>query len=199
MANYSEHRRKSRNQTGRADFYRRNDFNRICDRTGFKVKASNTRKEWNGLIVRAESWEPRHPQDFVRGRRDQQSVREARPDMSSFSSAVEQLSGLSGASASTTSLVPAGSIVVGVEIEVDTAVEGATSFDVGDGSDVDRWGKEIAIAAGTTTTPSDYTDPTSFLASSGQDVTLTANGSNFTAGAVTVTAYYTTPVSTGDL
>ena len=39
----------------------------ICDRTGFKVPAGTLRKEWNGLMVRPESWEPRHPQDFVRG------------------------------------------------------------------------------------------------------------------------------------
>lgn len=55
-------------------YYRHGDFNVICDRTGFKVKASDTRIEWNGLRVRKESYEPRHPQDFVRGRRDDQSV-----------------------------------------------------------------------------------------------------------------------------
>lgn len=55
------------------------DFYRICDRTGFKVRASRTKKEWNGLIVRDKSWEPRHPQDFVRGRIDPQVVPEPRP------------------------------------------------------------------------------------------------------------------------
>lgn len=40
----------------------------ICDRTGFKVPAGTLVKEWNGAMVRPESWEPRHPQDFVRGR-----------------------------------------------------------------------------------------------------------------------------------
>lgn len=59
--------------------YRHGDFNRICDRSGFKVKASDTRKEWNGLIVRKEDWEPRQPQDFVRGRPDRQTVPDARP------------------------------------------------------------------------------------------------------------------------
>lgn len=40
----------------------------ICDRTGFKIPVSEgLREEWNGLKVRRESWEPRHPQDFVRG------------------------------------------------------------------------------------------------------------------------------------
>lgn len=41
----------------------------ICDRTGFKVRVKDgLRKEWNGWMVRAESWESRHPQDFVRSR-----------------------------------------------------------------------------------------------------------------------------------
>lgn len=40
----------------------------ICDRTGFRVPAGELAKEWNGAMVRRQSWEPRHPQDFVRGR-----------------------------------------------------------------------------------------------------------------------------------
>ena len=33
----------------------------ICQRTGFKVKASDTVREWTGLIVRSQSCDPRHP------------------------------------------------------------------------------------------------------------------------------------------
>lgn len=40
----------------------------ICDRTGFKLPVGTLVKEWTGAMVRPESWEPRHPQDFVRGR-----------------------------------------------------------------------------------------------------------------------------------
>lgn len=58
--------------------YRPGSFYRVCDRTGFTVRAENTRKQWNGLIVRKESWEARHPQDFVRGVTDWQSVPEPR-------------------------------------------------------------------------------------------------------------------------
>lgn len=32
----------------------------ICQRTGFKVKASNLDREWTGLIVRSSSLDPRH-------------------------------------------------------------------------------------------------------------------------------------------
>jgi len=54
-------------------------FYRICDRTGFKTRAYRTRKEWNGKIVRDQSWESRQPQDFVRGRKDDMKVPEPRP------------------------------------------------------------------------------------------------------------------------
>lgn len=52
----------------------------ICDRTGFKVRMSETRREWNGSRVRWQSFEERHPQDFVRGVVDRQAVPDARPE-----------------------------------------------------------------------------------------------------------------------
>lgn len=39
----------------------------ICDRTGFRQSVKKgLKKEWTGSLIRTESWEPRHPQDFVR-------------------------------------------------------------------------------------------------------------------------------------
>jgi hypothetical protein len=64
---------------GRDYFYKPGSFYRICDRTGFRVRAERTKKEWDQLIVRDQSWEIRQPQDFVRGVRDDQTVPEARP------------------------------------------------------------------------------------------------------------------------
>lgn len=55
------------------------DFYRIDERTGRKVRAKDTRKEWTGRIVNVDSWEERQPQDFVRGVRDDQFVPEPRP------------------------------------------------------------------------------------------------------------------------
>jgi len=60
-------------------YYDPGDYNIICDRTGHKIKRSQARKEWNGLLVRKESWEPRHPQDKTKGRPDRQSVPDPRP------------------------------------------------------------------------------------------------------------------------
>lgn len=65
---------------GQADYYASGQFNCICDRCGFKMKSSQTRLEWTGLRVCGKCWEPRHPQDFVRGRRDNQMVPQPRPD-----------------------------------------------------------------------------------------------------------------------
>lgn len=45
-----------------------------CDRCGFDYHADQMKKEWNGLRVCKSCWEPRHPQEFVRGRKDDSSV-----------------------------------------------------------------------------------------------------------------------------
>ncbi len=67
---------------GQSDYLREGDFNRICDQCGRKRKASDTRKQWDGLIVCADGdcFDARHPLDFVRGRRDKQTVPDPRPD-----------------------------------------------------------------------------------------------------------------------
>ena len=54
-------------------------FYRLDERTGFKVRAEKTKREWTGRIVRDQSWEARQPQDFVRGVRDDQTVPDPRP------------------------------------------------------------------------------------------------------------------------
>lgn len=56
------------------------DFWRICDRCGFKTRSSRTAKEWNGSMVCMECYEPRQPQDFVRGHADVQTVPDPRPE-----------------------------------------------------------------------------------------------------------------------
>lgn len=67
---------------GRADYHKPGDFNRICDVCGFKRKASETQEDWRGKIVCADTcFEERHPQDYVRGRYDEQRVNKPRPDV----------------------------------------------------------------------------------------------------------------------
>jgi len=55
----------------------------ICDRTGFKIRIEDgLKEEWSGAMVRAESFETRHPQDFVRSRQESHrgSPRPEQPD-----------------------------------------------------------------------------------------------------------------------
>ena len=63
---------------GRADFLKLGDYNVVDDRTGFKMKRSQCRKQWNNLIVRKESWEARNQQDFIRAKPDEQKVADPR-------------------------------------------------------------------------------------------------------------------------
>jgi hypothetical protein len=56
------------------------DFWRICDRCGFRKRSSETFRTWDGLYVCEEDFETRHPQDLVRGRRDDQNVPDPRPE-----------------------------------------------------------------------------------------------------------------------
>lgn len=60
--------------------YKHGDYNVICDYSGMKVKRSQCVKTWDGFLVRKELLEPRHPQDFVRGKKDKQSVPDPRPE-----------------------------------------------------------------------------------------------------------------------
>jgi len=55
------------------------DWNAICDICGLKLKASQLRKDWRGLMVCKEDYEQRHPQDFLRVRADDPSVPWTRP------------------------------------------------------------------------------------------------------------------------
>ena len=56
------------------------DHWKICDVCGFRVRASETRKRWDGAIVCDQDYETRHPQEMVRGRHDRQIVSNPRPE-----------------------------------------------------------------------------------------------------------------------
>jgi hypothetical protein len=110
-----------------------------------------------------------------------------------IASAEALLSGLSGASATAAALIPAGAIPVGISTKVETEITGATGYDVGDGSDVDRWGAAIGVAVDSSSGNEDWTDQTIANLPTAGDVVLTAVGGSFTAGAVRVRAEYLLP------
>jgi hypothetical protein len=55
---------------GRSDYYAPGDYNACCDRCCAKFKASKLKRDWHGFMLCEWCWEPRHPQDFVRGLAD---------------------------------------------------------------------------------------------------------------------------------
>lgn len=101
------------------------------------------------------------------------------------------LTGLTGATVTATNLIPANCILLGVTARVTTAITGATSFDIGDGTTANRFGDDIAIALNTTA--NNCIAPA--LITAATNVVLTANGSNFTGGAVRLTAHFMTLVA----
>jgi hypothetical protein len=56
------------------------DSNAICDVCGFKHKASQLRKRWDGAMVCRADFELRHPQDMIKARPERNNVKDARPE-----------------------------------------------------------------------------------------------------------------------
>jgi hypothetical protein len=59
--------------------WREGDWLYNCQRCGFTIYGSEAKREWTGLNVCSKCWEPRHPQEFVRGVRDDMTVPFANP------------------------------------------------------------------------------------------------------------------------
>ena len=62
--------------------YIRGNWKAICESCGRVVKASELRQRWDGFMVDNRCWEPRQPQDFVRGVADYQAPPFTRPEQS---------------------------------------------------------------------------------------------------------------------
>jgi hypothetical protein len=53
----------------------------ISDRSGFRYRLKDMRKEWNGLLVGKDEYEPKHPQLTPRPvRADAEALRDPSPD-----------------------------------------------------------------------------------------------------------------------
>lgn len=61
-------------------YFKKGEWNAVCDRCGGEYKSSQIKEEWDGLRVCRECFDPRHPQDFVKGVKDDQSVAWTRPE-----------------------------------------------------------------------------------------------------------------------
>jgi len=102
---------------------------------------------------------------------------------------VEQLvSGLSGATASAPTTIPAGAIIEAVSARVTTAITGPTSWTLGYSGNASIWGSSLGPSAGTTNVG--VASPTPLYGAT--SIVLTATGGSFTAGAVRLSAMYRT-------
>lgn len=61
-------------------YFKKGEWSCICDRCGFEYKSGQLKKTWDNLRVCRECYEPRHPQDFLRAKKDDQSVAWTRPE-----------------------------------------------------------------------------------------------------------------------
>lgn len=98
----------------------------------------------------------------------------------------QTLSGLSGASVTSTIKIPAHSICLGVTTKVSAAVLGATSFSCGVSGEASKFGGSLGVALGSQNIG--VIGPTAFY--SDTPVVLTASGGNFSGGAVQVAIHY---------
>ena len=100
----------------------------------------------------------------------------------------QTLSGLSGASVTSTIEIPDRSIVLGVSTRTVTTITGATSYDCGISGETGKFGGSLGVAAGSTNVG--VIGPQAFYADT--PIVLTANGSNFTGGSVRIAIHYLT-------
>lgn len=63
-------------------YYKKGEWNYTCPVCQQVYKSGNIRRRWDGLMVCKTDWEPRHPQDMIRGIPDHTGVPEVSPDPS---------------------------------------------------------------------------------------------------------------------
>ena len=104
-----------------------------------------------------------------------------------------------GTITSPTTALPAGTLIDGVTCRVSPELAGAglTTFSIGDGSDVDRWGAAIAIALNTTTNISSYTVTAPAYQVAAGSIVLTAAAGVFSTGILTCTTHYSRHIPIG--
>lgn len=66
-------RKNARGQKTKSPGFEVNNHWNICDLCGSAVRNKDSRLTWDGKVVCPDDWDYRHPQDFVRGRKDDQS------------------------------------------------------------------------------------------------------------------------------
>lgn len=65
-------------------YFKNGSWNGVCDVCGFRFKADQLVRRWDGAMVCHKDFEPRHPQDFIRVRDERISVPFSRPEVDVF-------------------------------------------------------------------------------------------------------------------
>jgi len=63
------------------DKYQPGNYRFICQVCGFEYRWKDIKKRWDGLYVCPSDYEERHPQDFVKGRKEVMAVPVSSPDI----------------------------------------------------------------------------------------------------------------------
>lgn len=66
------------------NFFVMGQWNACCDQCGRVFKSGQLRPRWDNAMVCAQCWEPRHPQDYLRGIPDNMAVPWSRPWVPGF-------------------------------------------------------------------------------------------------------------------
>jgi hypothetical protein len=111
--------------------------------------------------------------------------------LTSLKSVSATVPGAAAATITATNLIPAGSFVIGITGRIQTTFGGAiTSMNIGDGSDVDRWGTGIAITGDTTFDLTDATAAAGGWFTTATSVVFTGNVAFEASGSLDVIVHY---------
>lgn len=93
---------------------------------------------------------------------------------------------LLGPTTTAVGLIPDGAIPLAVTSQVVSAIAGTTGYQLGDGSDADRWGAITGSAVGTDSDNTDWTVTTVQLFTAANNVVVTAPAASFTGGSLLI-------------
>lgn len=125
----------------------------------------------------------------------QHTTQGANGQASNIKQATTTVAAVTAATITATSLIPAGSLVIGIDMRITTTFDnssGLTTINIGDGTDADRWGAAIARTSGTTTTLANITitSPVYYAAATNVVLTAVAGTFNVAAGSARLTVHY---------
>ena len=90
------------------NYYKPADWNAICDSCGFKFKASELQKRWDGFMVCKKDWEPRHIAEFIKAPRPAAPIPWSRPEPADTFVTVPYISNTVGSQDTTVPVVTPG-------------------------------------------------------------------------------------------